>query len=61
MEHVRDKHLRDARGVLVAQWGELDLEAIRRGARAAGTREQFEAIFEAARCEVKAVSDPLIS
>ena len=52
-----DRHLRDARGVLVTQWGELDLEAIRRGARAAGTLEQFEVIFETARREVKARPD----
>lgn len=47
-----DKHLRDARGVLVTQWGRLDLEAIRRGARAAGVLDQFEEILEAARREV---------
>jgi hypothetical protein len=52
-----DRHLRDARGVLVTQGGELDLEAIRRGARAAGTLEQFEVIFETARWEVKARPD----
>lgn len=48
-----DKHLRDARGVLVTQWGRLDLEAIRRGARAAGVLDQFEEILEAVRREVE--------
>jgi hypothetical protein len=46
-----DKHLRDARGVLVMQWGELDLEVIRRGARTNGVLEQFEALLEAAHWE----------
>ena len=32
-----DKHLRDARGVLLMQWGPLNLEAIRRGATEIGT------------------------
>jgi len=44
-----DKHLRDARGVLIIQWGKLNLEAVRRGARAAGTLDQLEALLEAAR------------
>lgn len=48
-----DKHLRDARGVLVTQWGRSDVEAIRRGARALGTLDEFEAILEAARREVE--------
>jgi hypothetical protein len=48
-----DKHLRDARGVLVTQWRRLDVEAIRRGARALGTLNEFEAILEAARREVE--------
>lgn len=46
-----DKHLRDARGVLVMQWGELDLEVIRHSARANGVLEQFEALLEAAHWE----------
>lgn len=48
-----DKHLRDARGVLVMQWGELNLEAIRRGARANGVLEQFEALLGAAHRELE--------
>jgi hypothetical protein len=52
-ETESDKHLRDARGVLVTQWGKLDLEAIRRGARAAGVSNQLEEIVEAARWEVE--------
>ncbi len=46
-----DKHLRDARGVLVMQWGELDLEVIRRSARANGVLERFKALLEAAHWE----------
>lgn len=45
-ETESDRHLRDARGVLVTQWGSLDLEAIRRGASGAGTLETFETILE---------------
>ena len=48
-----DKHLRDARGVLVTQWGRLDLETIRRAARAAGVLDQFEQVLEAVRREVE--------
>jgi hypothetical protein len=48
-----DKHLRDARGVVMSQWGTLDLEAIRRGARTAGVLEEFEAVVEAARREIE--------
>ncbi len=48
-----DEHLRDVRGVLVTQWGKLDREAIRRGARSAGVLDQFEKVLEAARREVK--------
>ena len=47
-----DRHLRDARGVLVTQWGELDLEAIRRNARAAGVLDLFAAILETTRREM---------
>jgi hypothetical protein len=48
-----DKHLRDARGVLITQWGELDLETVRRSARAAGVLELFEDLAEAVRQEIK--------
>ncbi|TEU15897.1 MAG: hypothetical protein E3J21_12045 [Anaerolineales bacterium] len=48
-----DKHLRDARGVLVMQWGELNLGAIRRSARANEVLEQFEALLEAAHRELE--------
>ena len=48
-----DKHLRDARGVLVMQWGELDLEAVRRVARASDVLELFEEVLEAARRKVR--------
>jgi hypothetical protein len=52
-ETESDKHLRDVRGVLVMQWGELDLEAVRRSARAGGMLEVFEDLLEAARQEVE--------
>ena len=48
-----DKHLRDARGVLITQWGELDLATIRRGTRTAGTLDQFADLFEAVRRELE--------
>lgn len=48
-----DKHLKDARGVLVTQWGQLDLQAIRRGAQAASVLHRFEEILEATRQEVE--------
>lgn len=35
------------------QWGALDLEAIRRSARAAGVLGQFEELLEAARREIE--------
>jgi hypothetical protein len=47
-----DKHMCDARGVLVTQWGRLDLEAVRRRARSAGVLDRFEKILEAASREV---------
>jgi hypothetical protein len=43
-----DKHLRDARGVLVMQWGRLDLEMVRRSADVSGVLEAFEQVLEAA-------------
>ncbi|HUV88842.1 MAG TPA: hypothetical protein VMY80_04255 [Anaerolineae bacterium] len=48
-EMESDKHLRDARGVLITQWGTLNIKAIRRGAHAAGVLDQFELLFESAR------------
>jgi hypothetical protein len=48
-----DKHLRDARGVLVMQWGQLDLELVRGTARAGGVLEAFEQVLEAARRKVE--------
>jgi len=52
-ETESDKHLLDAQGVLVIQWGELDLDLVRRRARAAGVLEQFERLLAAAREEVE--------
>lgn len=51
-ETSSDKHLRDARGVLVTQWGDLDLEAIRLRAQESGVFEQFEELLELARREM---------
>ncbi len=48
-----DMHLRDVRGVLVAQWGLLSVEAIRCSARANGVLEQFEELLEATRREIE--------
>lgn len=48
-----DKHLRDARGVLVTQWGQLDLALIRRMVDQRGLLAQFEQVYEAARQEVE--------
>jgi hypothetical protein len=48
-----DKHLHDARGVLVMQWNELDLTGIRRVADAAGVLEAFEKLLETARRQVE--------
>ncbi len=45
MQIGSDKHLRDARGVLVMQWGELNLEAIRRAASASDVGETFEELL----------------
>jgi hypothetical protein len=50
-ETTSEKHLRDARGVLITQWGTLDLEAMRRAARAAGVLERFEELLDAANRE----------
>jgi hypothetical protein len=48
-----DKHVRDARGILVTQWERLDLQAVRRRARAAGVGGPFEQAWEMARQEAE--------
>jgi hypothetical protein len=48
-----DKHLRDARGVLVTQWDRLDMEVVRRRARAARVDDRFEQAWEMARQEIE--------
>ncbi|MFN8447003.1 MAG: hypothetical protein U0175_39790 [Caldilineaceae bacterium] len=48
-----DKHLRDVRGVLTMQWGEINLEAIRRGARGTGALEVLEQILELVRRDLE--------
>jgi hypothetical protein len=47
-----DKHLRDVKGVLVTQWGQLNLELIRRTAPQRNLLPQFEQLLEAARREI---------
>jgi len=49
-----DKHLRDAKGVLVTQWGRLNLDLIRRAATQRDLLPQFEELYEAARQEIEA-------
>ncbi len=51
-ETSSDKHLQDARGVLVTQWGLLDEEALRRRARLARVGDLFEQAWEMARQEI---------
>lgn len=48
-----DKHLRDIRGVLVAQSGSLELETIRQDAQASRTLEQFEELFKTVQDEME--------
>lgn len=50
-----DKHLRDAQGVLTVQWGDLDLDLIRRTCQMSEVLDTFEMILEAARREVEGV------
>lgn len=45
-ETESDKHLRDALGVLTMQWEELNIEEIRRSARAGGVLERLEKLLE---------------
>lgn len=52
-----DRHLADAQSVVVMQWGELDVELMRRGARTAGVAESLERLLEAARREAAEPSD----
>jgi predicted nucleotidyltransferase len=47
-----ERHLRDARGILVTQWGRLKLENIRRWARAAGVEETWQILLQVARREM---------
>ena len=47
-----DKHLRDARGVLLMQWGTLDLEALHRRARECGVGEQLEGLLQMVEGEI---------
>ena len=48
-----DEHLRDVKGVLIIQWGYLDLELIRHAASQRDLLAQFEQLQEAARREVE--------
>jgi hypothetical protein len=47
-----DKHLRDVKGVLVTQWGQLNLELIRRAAKQRNLLPQFEQLLETAHREI---------
>ncbi len=47
-----DKHLRDVKGVLVTQWGHLNLDLIRRAVQQRNLLPQFEQLLEAARREL---------
>ncbi len=49
-----DKHLQDARGVLLMRWGRLDLEAIERGAQASGVQVQYNQLLDEVRKEAEA-------
>ena len=46
-----EKHLRDARGIVVTQWGRLNVDDVTRWARAAGVDETWLALLEAAQEE----------
>ena len=48
-----DKHLRDARSVLVMQWGKLNIEAVRHGAQSVGMSDRLEELVESARHEIE--------
>ena len=48
-----DKHLRDARGVLLMQWADLDIEALRRGASGLGMRGPLDDLLSAVRHQLE--------
>lgn len=48
-----EKHLRDARGILVIQWGRLNLDIISTWAQSAGVNETWLALLEIARQEAE--------
>jgi len=48
-----EKHLRDARGILVTQWGRLNLDSLRQWARASGMEETWLALLTAVRQEIE--------
>jgi hypothetical protein len=47
-----DRHLRDARGVLIVQGSTLNMDLIRRAAGSARVGEILETLVKAARCEI---------
>lgn len=51
-----EKHLRDALGVLVMQWGELNLDLMQRACRASNVLDTFEEIMKTARHQTKGES-----
>ena len=48
-----EKHLRDARGILVTQWGRLNLDSLRQWASASGMEETWLALLTAVRQEIE--------
>ncbi len=48
-----EKHLRDARGVLVTQWDQLNISAIQRGAKGAGVLPVLERLLESVRQDLE--------
>jgi len=48
-----EKHLRDARGILVTQWGRLNLDSLHQWARASGMEETWQALLAAVRQEIE--------
>jgi hypothetical protein len=48
-----EKHLRDARGILLTQWGRLDLGSIEQWARVTGMEETWQAMLQVVQQEIE--------
>ena len=48
-----EKHLRDARGIMVTQWGRINLKMIAQWARASRMQDTWQALLEVARQEIE--------